>query len=99
SDLVLQEQEFERLGSSRTVKTDVRLITATNCDLKQMVFEKKFRSDLYYRLNVFPVFVQRLRAETAPPDEQADRDDSNRHRASALSIHLAGQHPRTRKPH
>src|SRR4030095_2637195 len=61
SDLVLQEQEFERLGSSRTVKTDVRLITATNCDLKQMVFEKKFRSDLYYRLNVFPVFVPPLR--------------------------------------
>jgi formate hydrogenlyase transcriptional activator len=58
---VLQEQEFERLGSSRTIKTDVRLITATNCDLKQMVSEKKFRSDLYYRLNVFPVFVPPLR--------------------------------------
>jgi formate hydrogenlyase transcriptional activator len=58
---VLQEQEFERLGSSRTIKTDVRLITATNCDLQQMVAEKKFRSDLYYRLNVFPVFVPPLR--------------------------------------
>jgi len=58
---ILQEQEFERLGSSRTIKTDVRLITATNCDLQQMVSEKKFRSDLYYRLNVFPVFVPPLR--------------------------------------
>jgi formate hydrogenlyase transcriptional activator len=58
---VLQEQEFERLGSSRTIKTDVRLITATNCDLQQMVAEKRFRSDLYYRINVFPVFVPPLR--------------------------------------
>jgi formate hydrogenlyase transcriptional activator len=58
---VLQEQEFERLGSSRTIKTDVRLITATNCDLQQMVAEKKFRSDLYFRLNVFPVYVPSLR--------------------------------------
>jgi formate hydrogenlyase transcriptional activator len=65
---VLQEQEFERLGSSRTVKTDVRLIAATNCDLRQMVTEKKFRSDLYYRLNIFPIFVPPLRerAEDIP---------------------------------
>ncbi len=58
---VLQESEFERLGSSRTVKTDVRLIAATNCDLKQMVEEKTFRSDLYYRLNVFPIEIPPLR--------------------------------------
>ena len=58
---VLQEQEFERLGSSRTIKTDVRLIAATNCDLPQMVAEKKFRSDLFYRLNVFPINVPALR--------------------------------------
>ncbi len=58
---VLQEQEFERLGSSRTIKVDVRIIAATNNDLAQMVAEKKFRSDLFYRLNVFPVAIPPLR--------------------------------------
>ena len=61
---VLQEHEFERLGSSRTVKTDARLIAATNCDLEQMVEEKKFRSDLFYRLNVFPIVIPPLRERT-----------------------------------
>jgi formate hydrogenlyase transcriptional activator len=58
---VLQEQEFERLGSTRTQRVDVRLLAATNSNLTQMVAEKKFRSDLYYRLNVFPVKVPPLR--------------------------------------
>jgi len=58
---ILQDQEFERLGSSRTVKADVRLIAATHCDLAQMVDEGKFRSDLYYRLNVFPITAPALR--------------------------------------
>jgi len=58
---VLQEHEFERLGSTRTQRVDVRLLAATNADLSQMVAEKKFRSDLYYRLNVFPVSVPPLR--------------------------------------
>jgi formate hydrogenlyase transcriptional activator len=58
---VLQEHEFERLGSSRTIKTDARLIAATNCDLAQMVQQKTFRSDLFYRLNVFPVIIPPLR--------------------------------------
>jgi formate hydrogenlyase transcriptional activator len=58
---VLQEQEFERLGGSKTIKVDVRLIAATNCNLREMVAEKKFRSDLFYRLNVFPVFLPALR--------------------------------------
>jgi formate hydrogenlyase transcriptional activator len=58
---VLQEHEFERLGSSRTLRVDVRVVAATNNDLAKLVDEKKFRSDLYYRLNVFPVNVPPLR--------------------------------------
>jgi len=58
---VLQEQEFERLGGNRTQRVDVRVVAATNADLAQLVAERKFRSDLYYRLNVFPIFVPPLR--------------------------------------
>jgi formate hydrogenlyase transcriptional activator len=58
---VLQEREFERLGSTRTYKTDVRLIAATNRDLAIMVEDQKFRSDLFFRLNVFPIQLPPLR--------------------------------------
>src|SRR5882724_12782176 len=58
---VLQEREFERLGSARTLRTDVRVIAATNQDLSELVAEQKFRIDLFYRLNVFPITLPPLR--------------------------------------
>jgi formate hydrogenlyase transcriptional activator len=58
---VLQEQEFERLGSSRTIRVDVRVVAATNQDLWRMVQERRFRADLFYRLNVFPIALPPLR--------------------------------------
>src|SRR5712671_6232836 len=62
---VLQEKQFERLGGTRTVQVDVRVIAATNQDLWGMVQERKFRADLYYRLNVFPITLPPLRERQA----------------------------------
>jgi formate hydrogenlyase transcriptional activator len=58
---VLQEQEFERLGSTQTINVDVRVVAATHADLTQKVADKEFREDLYYRLNVFPIMIPPLR--------------------------------------
>jgi formate hydrogenlyase transcriptional activator len=58
---VLQEREFERLGSTRTKTVDVRVVAATHRDLEEMILEKQFRSDLYYRLNIFPISIPPLR--------------------------------------
>ncbi len=73
---VLQEQEFERLGSTRTIRVDVRVIAATNRDLSQLVEERTFRMDLFYRINVFPIALPPLRDR---------RDDIPR-----LAWHFAG---------
>ena len=76
---VLQEREFERLGSSRTLRTGARLIAATNRDLETMVSEQRFRSDLFFRLNVFPVHVPPLR------ERQGDIPPLVRHFTEQLS--------------
>jgi Nif-specific regulatory protein len=62
---VLQEKEFQRLGGSETIQTDVRVITATNRDLEELMLKNEFREDLYYRLNVFPLFIPPLRDRRA----------------------------------
>ncbi len=69
---VLQEHEFERLGGTRTINVDVRLIAATNRDLAGMVEGRRFRDDLYYRLNVFPIAIPALRERPEDIDALVD---------------------------
>ena len=106
---VLQEREMQRLGSSETVRLDVRVIAATHVDLATRIREGAFREDLYYRLNVIPIEVPPLRARksdipasgrTLPAEDLRDRGNSpaNSHRSSPDApdgILLAGQHSGT----
>src|ERR1700741_4657431 len=62
---VLQEREFEAVGSTRTTRVDVRVVAATNQDLRQMIRHREFREDLYYRLNAFPIYLPPLRERRA----------------------------------
>ena len=110
---VLQEQEFERLGSTRTQRVDVRVLAATNASLTQMVAEKKFRSDLYYRLNVFPIDVPPLRDRRedipllvryfankyARRMGKTNREYSQRNDGCAFPLRMAGQYPGIAEPY
>jgi formate hydrogenlyase transcriptional activator len=69
---VLQEREFEAVGSTRTTRVDVRVVAATNQDLRQMVRDREFREDLYYRLNAFPIYLPPLRERKADIHELAE---------------------------
>ena len=105
---VLQEHEFERLGGTRTINVDVRLIAATNRDLGGMVEGRCFRDDLYYRLNVFPIAIPPLRERPEDIDALVDhfvrqfarsmnrphRCDPGRDAGGAPSPSVAGKHPR-----
>src|SRR6185295_307092 len=85
----IQEQEFERLGSSQPTHVDVRILAATNQDLDQMLAERTFRPDLYYRLNVFPITIPPLRERTGDISVLSDHflcEFTRRHGSSILHI-------------
>ena len=98
---VLQEQEFERLGGSRTIRVDVRIVAATNRDLAEMVARSQFRCDLYYRLRVFPIVVPPLRdrVEDVPllvnhfTDHHARRCNKRVTRISEETMRVLCQYP------
>ena len=109
----LQEKSFERLGGTKTIPIDVRLVAATNRNLTQMMGDKLFRSDLYYRLKVFPITTPPLRdhpedipilarhftKKYARQNGPADRQDPVGHDARAGGLALAGQRAGARKLH
>jgi len=83
---VLQEREFERVGGAATIKTNVRVMAATNRDLEKLIEERKFREDLYYRLNVFPIHVPPLRERKTDIPLLADHFVERHNRAEHKSV-------------
>jgi Nif-specific regulatory protein len=84
---VLQEREFERVGGTESVPVDVRVITATNCDLEKALMNAAFREDLYYRLNVFPIFIPALRTRKADVLPLVDHFIAKYGRAHGKEVH------------
>jgi len=106
---VLQEREYERLGSTQTRQVDVRVVAATHRNLSEMILQRQFRSDLYYRLNVFPICIPPLRERgdsasgaafcpaVCPRDEQDHQRNLRGNNGGSHPIFVAGQHSRTAK--
>ena len=108
----IQEGEIERVGGSKPIKTEFRLIAATNVDLEKAVKEGRFREDLYYRINVIPIKLPPLRERTEDIPQLAEfflrrynarfrKNDPGHHRVDdgdAEEVLVAGQHPRAREP-
>ena len=110
---VLQEGEFERIGNPNTMKVDVRVIAATNRNLEQEILEGRFRKDLFYRLNVYPITIAPLRGKDKRytafggtfcetlQSEAGKKYHTNSQESDGTieAIRLAGQHPRAGKHH
>jgi transcriptional regulator with GAF, ATPase, and Fis domain len=93
---VLQEREIQRLGSSETIKVDVRVVAATNCDLEEKVRQGKFREDLYYRLNVVPVRLPALEARTSDIPVLVDHFVAKVCRAEGIPVKRVTEEVKTR---
>ena len=108
----IQNKEITRVGGTKPIKLDIRIIAATNSDLKRKISEGTFRQDLYYRLNVIPIYIPPLRERLNDLDDLCDHfvafftekhgrafTPDRRSESHHEAVHLAGQHPRAGKRH